>query len=177
MLLLLAAVGLGLLGVWAPLGPVIADDAQAIAVAPAVHRVPAAPQSRAGRPVDATERPEPVDVADNAFAVRIERVQLSPPPVLPVAMPKPLMGPPAPAPVPPPPPPPPPPVQVIGTWDDAKAPGVFLSLPQGVVLARLGDVLLSDFRVSGLTPHQITLVHVASKHEWRFNIARTGMNR
>jgi hypothetical protein len=85
------------------------------------------------------------------------------------------MGPPAPVPEPPPPPPPPPPLQVVGTWDDAKAPGVFLSSPQGgTVLARIGTVLLAEYRVTALTPQLLTLTHVTSKHEWRLPIPRAG---
>lgn len=115
------------------------------------------------------------DVPGDAFAVRPP----PPPPYVPpapviVAKAKPV--PVAPVPVAPPmpvePPAPPMPYQVIGTWDDGKEPGVFLSSPYGTVLARPGVMLQAEYRVTSITPQQISLQHVASKREVRLAISR-----
>ena len=115
------------------------------------------------------------DVPGDAFAVR-------PPPAPPYVPPAPvivakakpmpavpvLVAPPLPAE----PPMPPMPYQVIGTWDDGKEPGVFLSSPYGAVLARPGAMLQSEYRVTSITPQQISLLHIASKREVRLAISR-----
>lgn len=74
---------------------------------------------------------------------------------------------------PPPPPPPvenPPPLQVIGTWGDDANLAVFLSGPQGTLLARPGDVLLSDYRVQSITKQQLTLLQNSNQRSWNLNI-------
>lgn len=114
-------------------------------------------------PDDAKETPVGSFVG-NAFAVRLPPVVYVPP------------APPSPKPVailpPPPPPPPPPPFQVIGTWDDAAAPGVFVSSPNGTLLARKGGVLIAEYRVTGITNQQLTLEQISSKREIRLAIPR-----
>jgi hypothetical protein len=66
-------------------------------------------------------------------------------------------------------------LQVVGTWDDVKMPGVFITTPHGgTVLARIGTVLLAEYKVSALTPHQVALTHTTSRHEWRLPIPRAG---
>lgn len=77
-----------------------------------------------------------------------------------------------PPPPPPPPPPAPPPLQVIGSWNDGAAPGVFLSTPNGTVLARNGAVLLGEYRVSALTPDQISIVRIGHDHVWHFAVPK-----
>lgn len=104
----------------------------------------------------------------NAFAVRMPVVPPAPPPPPPppkVALVVPTPPPPAPAPV-------PPPIQVIGTWDDGVAPGVFVSTPNGTQLARKGTVLLAEYVVTALTPQQMTVQHSVTKRELQLSIPR-----
>lgn len=75
----------------------------------------------------------------------------------------------------PPPPPPspvdnPPPLQIIGTWGDDANLAVFLSGPQGTLLARPGDVLLSDYRVQSITKQQLTLLQDSNQRSWNLSI-------
>lgn len=57
------------------------------------------------------------------------------------------------------------PFQVIGTWDDGKEPGVFLSGPHGTLLARIGATLLAEYTVMAITAQQVSFVHISSKRE------------
>ena len=122
------------------------------------------------QPIDAR------DVPGNAFAARVIR-QPTPPPPPPAPKVVAFVGPPEPVPVPPPPPPPPPPIQVIGTWDDGAAPGVFMSTAQGTVLARAGTVLLAEYKVTAVTPQQVSITHLATKHVWQLPVPRPMANR
>lgn len=128
--------------------------------------VPAAPAAtRVARLEDLPDRP------GNAFAVR------QPPAPVRVALPAlppPFVGPPLPpqpapqAALPPAPtiaPLPAPPLQVIGTWDDGVASGVFIASPNGTLLARTGSVLLAEYTVVRITSQQVSLLHIASKRE------------
>jgi len=73
-------------------------------------------------------------------------------------------------------PPPPPvveptlPLQVIGTWDDDKGASIFLAAPRGTLQARVGDVLLSEYRVVQVTRHEVLLRHIASNREFRLAV-------
>lgn len=108
------------------------------------------------------------DVPGNAFAVR-------PPPLPPYVPPAPRVAMTKVTPIPAPvvtavatePAPPPVQFQVIGTWDDGKEPGVFLSSPSGTMLARMGATLQAEYKVTAITAQQISLVHLASKREVR----------
>lgn len=51
-------------------------------------------------------------------------------------------------------------MQVIGSWRDAQGASVFLAGPSGVLQARVGDVLLTEFRVAEITPQQVHLKHL-----------------
>lgn len=128
-----------------------------------IQRTEVAPQEAPAEP-DAAAEP------GNAFAVRT-KVQPPPAPVVKV-----VVAPPAPSSpivnVVPPPPPPPPPLRVIGTWDDGKAPGVFVVAPHGTVLARAGTVLMAEYRVTQVTAHQVSLLHIASKRELSIPVPR-----
>ena len=118
----------------------------------------------------------PVDdlqVPGNAFALRPP----PPPPVEPppevMAEAQPVMPPPVVTPViATDPPAPPMPFQVIGTWDDGHGPGVFLSSANGTLLARTGATLQSEYKVTAITPQQISLQHLASNREVRLAVAR-----
>jgi hypothetical protein len=69
-------------------------------------------------------------------------------------------------------PPPPAPYQAIGTWDDGKGLGVFLASPNGTLLARQGSTLQSEYKVTVVTPEQVSLLHIASKREIRLSVPR-----
>ena len=137
-----------------------------------------ASSARMSRPVDAvagqatglenlSAGTRDIDASDgsrNAFAVRTPPPAPAPaaqPPVRVAAAPPPVSASPAPAP-PPPAPPPPPPLQVIGSWRDVQGASVFLSGPRGVLQGRVGDVVLSEYRVEQITPQQVLLKHLAS---------------
>jgi hypothetical protein len=111
-----------------------------------------------------------LDVPGDAFAVRPPLRPPYVPPVL-VAQTKAV-----PTPAPPvvavavEPPPPPMPYQVIGTWDDGQASGVFLSSPYGTLLARPGATLQAEYRVTSITAQQITLVQLATQREVRLAV-------
>jgi hypothetical protein len=113
------------------------------------------------------------DDPGNAFAVRPPP---PPPYVPPVVFAKTRPAPLAPAPMvaaaPTEPPPPPMPYQVIGTWDDGKEPGVFLSSANGTLLARPGTTLQAEYRVTAITPQQIVLLHLATQREVRLAVSR-----
>lgn len=174
-LLVLMLAGVVALRWWDPVADKVSAD-----VAPAVVRATtvAAPTSLSrgtespARPMAGdlngdTRAPEDGDLRD-LFAVRT-------PPAPPPAPP----APPAPRPpkvevaaAPPLPPasaidvgPPPPLLQVIGTWKDERGPSVFVVGPQGVVQARAGDTLLSQYTVTEVRPQQLVLRHLPSNRE------------
>jgi hypothetical protein len=138
-----------------------ATPAPAVTLAASAADVPLAPGSAA---VD------DLDDAGNAFAVRPPPPPPYVPPAPQVAQVKPVA--PAVAPVPTEPPVPAPPYQVIGTWDDGKEPGVFLASPNGTLFAHLGATLQAEYKVTAITPQQITLQHLASKREVRLTVPR-----
>lgn len=176
-LLWLVAV-MGVLAVLRVLAPSPSRDA-APSVAEAIVRKPAAAKRAAAvMPVPAavgtaTPQSDDLDVPGDAFAVRPPP---PPPYVPPVVVAKTKPAPPTPAPVvtaaPAEPPPPPMPYQVIGTWDDGQAPGVFLSSPTGTVFARPGMTLQAEYQVTAITPQQISLLHLATKREVRLAVPR-----
>jgi hypothetical protein len=168
--LLAIAAGLGVLRWGIPTADPGSPHAEVVS---AVDRRPSAiPEQEAAAPVVVASAE--IDVAGNAFSAR---VPLSPPAPLPPPplLEKPFVGPPEPPPYVPPPPPPPPPIHVLGTWDDGKAPGVFIASPQGgTVLARVGTVLLADYKMSAMSSQHVTFTHISSKHEWRLPIPNAG---
>jgi hypothetical protein len=111
------------------------------------------------------------DRPGNAFAVRAPK----PPPVAPAA---PLLKAPVVMFAPPPAPPavmvtsapPPPPFQVIGTWDDGGATGVFIAGPQGTLLARQGSVLMAEYNVVRITAREVWLQHLPTSRELQLPI-------
>jgi len=150
------------------------------AVAEAIVRKPSSavkPEvvAAAARPAaNKAARGDELDTPGDAFAVRPPPPPPYVPPVV-VAKGKPTS--PSPAPVPvvavaQEPPLPPMPYQVIGTWDDGKAPGVFLSSPTGTVLARPGMTLQAEYQVNSITAQQIVLIHLATKREVRLAVPR-----
>ena len=174
--LVLVMCGLAILRMLAPSSGRDAAPATAEAI---VRKAPVAKkQSAATFPASAVfagSAPPINDFDDpgNAFAVRPPP---PPPYVPPVMVAKTKPAPPAPAPVvaaaPTEPPPPPMPYQVIGTWDDGKEPGVFLSSPNGTLLARPGATLQAEYKVTAITPQQISLLHLATKREVRLAVPR-----
>ena len=98
----------------------------------------------------------------NAFAVRLPPAPPTPPVAPAPPPPRPFVGPPLPPPVVP---PPPPPLQVIGSWRDDQGTSVFVAGPRGVLQARVGDVLLAEYRITQITPHQVLLKHLPSNRD------------
>ena len=68
------------------------------------------------------------------------------------------------------PPPPPPPLQVIGTWDDGSAPGVFVAGPQGTLLVRPGQTILDDYKVLEITKRELILKQASTQRDWPLSI-------
>ena len=157
---------------WLPLVSQHVDLVSPVARTPAAAAFASTPA-----PVIAASEASPVDIAGDAFAVH----KPPSPPASPPPPPQPnafvLVGPPAPPPVFEPPPPPPPQLQVVGTWDDGQAPGVFVATEQGTSLVRVGTVLLAEYRVTEITAQQLAVVHIASKREWRLPVPRPTASR
>jgi hypothetical protein len=101
----------------------------------------------------------------NAFASRLPpapvAVAVAKPRAEPV--PRPFIGPPLPPPIVP---PPPPPLQVIGSWQDEQGASVFVAGPRGVLQGRVGDVLLSDYRVVSITPGQVLVLQLSINQQF-----------
>lgn len=103
----------------------------------------------------------------NAFAARVPPPPPAPPPPPPpprVAAVTPVV----PAPPPPPPvdpTPPPPPLQVIGTWKDERGASVFIAGPSGVMQARAGDTLLTEYNVTQISAQQVLLKHLPTNRD------------
>lgn len=122
----------------------------------------------------------PIGIADaksDAFAVRPTAIAaatatpvLAAPPASPVAVPLPPPVHPLPA------HPEAPVVQIIGTWDDASAPGVFVQTPAGTRLVRSGDTLNGLYRVSAIEASQLVLSHESLGIQWRIHIPKSHSN-
>jgi hypothetical protein len=144
------------------------------AAAPAVERAVApgqgvnSPALALKEPVDVrSEVPDSLEMSGNPFASRAPESPIQLPiasraptavrvsPALPA---KPLVA--------------PPPWEVIGTWDDGKAPGVFVSGPTGTVLARTGTLLMNEYKVTEVAPRQLTVQHIASKQDFKLLVPR-----
>lgn len=69
-----------------------------------------------------------------------------------------------------PPPPAPPPLQIIGTWQDAQGPSVFVAGPAGLRQGRQNDVLFGEYRVQQLTPTQVTVRQLSSNQDFQLNV-------
>ena len=127
---------------------------------PAIAPVSRSPASPAATTVRADEPSIDDDGVGNPFAARHPPAPVAPPPQL--APPVAAAAPAAPESE--------PPYQVIGTYDDSKAPGVFVATPTGVEIARLGSSLGTDFKVTALTPQSLTLQQLVSKREFVLKI-------
>lgn len=166
---LVLAAGLAAICWWLPFGEQF--ESQSVEVVATVDRI--SPERINAPAPQTTAAPEEIDLPGNAFSVRVPPIPpVAPAPPAPLTE-KPFVGPAVPPSYVPPPPPPPPPVQIVGTWDDAKSPGVFISsLQGGTVLARVGTVLLAEFEVTALTSQHVAVTHTSSKYEWRLPIPR-----
>lgn len=159
---LLLAVLLALLAAriaWPPSSPAASELVEAVVRAPLSSAAPASVKEVAWTSL----LPEANDLAGDAFGVRPPPLPVAPPtPLPPVAMAKvlpapvqPLAVPPTVAPV--------VPFQVLGTWDDGKAPGVFLTGPSGVEIARKGMMLEGQYQVVSVSPTQVELLEVTTR--------------
>lgn len=108
-----------------------------------------------------TRNPEGGEIR-NAFAPRV--VAAPPPPPAPPPTPQVTVTPVVVAP-PVDPTPPPPPLQVIGAWKDERGASVFIAGPQGVVQARAGDTVLTEYSVTQITPQQVQLRHLPTSRD------------
>lgn len=78
--------------------------------------------------------------------------------------------PPPPAPEPIAPPEAPPPLQVVGTWTGDNQPAVFISAPNGTLMAREADTLLGQYKVQRIEPRQISLLNTQTQKVWQLPI-------
>jgi hypothetical protein len=147
---------------WA--GPAEQPSDVVAAVAPAVPRSVARPE--APEPADWASGTRDADAAKpgNAFPVRLPPVPAPPPRAPQAPAPQPLVAPAVAA------PPvlaaaPPPPLQVIGSWLDDRGPSVFVASTYGVVHGRVGDVLMSEYRIVRISSQQVLMSHVRTQRE------------
>jgi hypothetical protein len=122
----------------------------------------------------------PIGIADaksDAFAIRPTKIAvatatpaLAAPPASPVAVPLPSPVHSSPA------HPETPVVQIIGTWDDVSAPGLFVQTPAGTRLVRSGDTLDGLYRVSAIEASQLVLSHASLGIQWRIQIPKGHSN-
>lgn len=178
------ALGLAILRWWLP--PQRTNDDAAAPVVAVQRTVPSA-RLAGSAPVPAAEPTlpaVPIDIVGDAFPIRAARVAPPPepppppPPLSPVKVAtlqivtEPLSSVAA-APA----PPSPPPVQVIGTWNDGSAPGVFVLTPAGTTLVRQGSVFMQDHRVVSITANQIAIEQTSTKRSWQIPIPQTQISR
>jgi hypothetical protein len=159
--------GLLVLRWWSP----PASDASTAVSEAVTHRtgtqVPPPPTAAPGETKLAHSNARDLDTDEprNAFAVRTPPPPPAPPPapppprvaavVTPVVVAAPIVDP----------APPPPPLQVIGTWDDGGGASVFMAGPRSTLQGRVGDVLLTEYRVTQITPQQVVLRHLSSNRD------------
>lgn len=131
-------------------------------------------------PQDLAAGTRDLDVGEvrNAFAVRLPVAPKAGPPPRPVEAPKVVSvaaaASPAPAPAPiPPSPPAPPPLQVIGAWKDVSGTSLFLAGPQGVLQARAGDTVLSEWRIESITQQAVMLRQASTNREAQLPLPET----
>ena len=166
--LVAAAVALGLARWLMPLGRESADSG----LAAAVVRPTSAIASRHGAPAAvgesraAASQDDDFSAAGNAFAIKAPPV---PPPLPPTKKAIVAAAPPS----------PPasalpslPQMQVIGTYDDAAGPAVFVATANGTEIGRVGSLLLAEFRVTAITRQQVSLVQISSKRAVHLGIPR-----
>lgn len=171
---LLALLGvLVLLRIFYPPGqmtePVLAEAITRLPSSGPTAKEPAAPATGGEQAVALHEID---DVPGNAFAVRAASAPASVlPPAPVVAVARPVAIPPSVV-MPPSLPSQPPllPFQVIGTWNDGKQPGVFLASATGVLLARPGAVLQSEYKVLDVTSQQVSFVQIATQREFKLAV-------
>lgn len=130
-----------------------------------------APVSQIEEAPRATESPilpSSTDTPGNLFAVKLPPAPPAPPPAPPEPMQKLVkkavsaQSEPAPLPL--------PPLQVIGTYEDALGPAVFIESPDGTVVARVKTVVANDFRVTAITAQQVSLMQVSTQRLIQLNI-------
>ena len=168
-MLVAAALVLGLARWLLPAGQDAADDKLATAVVRPSHAVASQPgvAAAAGDPRTVSSQEDDLPAAGNAFEVKAppapppapvparKVVVVVAPPSAPVSTPSPL-----------------PQMQVIGTYDDAAGPAVFVATANGTEIGRVGGVLLADFRVTAITRQQVSLVQMSSRRAVHLDIPR-----
>lgn len=153
---------------WDPLAEAPVEVVQPVVAAPRaeVRASREAPAGRAPADLFAGTRVAELAEARDAFAVRTPPPPPAPPPPPPPPKPQPQpVAPPvvqapvvtAPA---------PPALQVIGTWQDERGLSVFVAGPRGVVQARVGDTVLTEYQIVQLSPQQLQLKHTPSQRQF-----------
>jgi hypothetical protein len=64
----------------------------------------------------------------------------------------------------------PPPLQVVGTWAGDDRPAVFMSTPNGTMMARESEILLGQYKVQRIEPRQISLQDTQTQKVWQLPI-------
>jgi hypothetical protein len=62
------------------------------------------------------------------------------------------------------------PMHVIGTYDDGAGPAVFVATPAGTLLARVGTVLLAEYRVTGIGRQSVSLMQASTQRQLQLAI-------
>ena len=172
LMILLATMGvLIVMRLWAPASAPTTQVVEPARRSPTPHvavaqpELPRASASSAFAPASApsAEAADPDDAHGNPFAAR-HPSPLPSPSAAPVAVA--AAEPPAPDPL--------QSYQVIGTFDDVSAPGVFVVTPNGVEIARVGGHLGSDFKVEAITRKNLTLKQNSSAREFTLSIPAGG---
>lgn len=68
------------------------------------------------------------------------------------------------------PPEPQPPLKVVGTWGGDDTPAVFLSTPNGTVMAQEANIVLGHYKVQRIEPRQISLQNTQTQKVWTLPI-------
>lgn len=167
--LLALMAGLAAARLWTAHGAAAMEIVEPVArsLRPDAATTPSSQPATPAPPPVATALPAPTaassaaDAIGNPFAARPAPQPAAPPPA-PVT----VMQPPAPDPL--------QSYHVVGTVDDQGAPGVFVDTPNGVELARVGDVLGGEFKVKAVARQSLTLEQIGSKRDFTLSIPMGG---
>lgn len=169
-LLLLIVAGLVVLRISMPLSTPSPQLAEAVprnvqARAPIDPGESARAAPRAGEPAI-----DNADVPGNAFAVPVVAAPPTPPAPLAPARPEPVVVQVAPVVTAAPASEEPPPLQVIGTYDDGGAPAIFVATPSGIQIVREGSVVLAEYRITGITKQNVSLLQLSNQRSLQLAI-------
>ncbi len=146
----------------APAGPVSSPQASTPASDAPVSPTPALDRLATSSPVrDLFITRTAVNAeAQQAQMLAAQKAQRKQPPPPPPSAPLPPVEPPEPA----------PPMRVVGTWGGDDTPAVFLSTPNGTVMAQEATVILGQYKVQRIEPRQISLQNTQTQKVWTLPI-------